>query len=357
MSGWGVIAAGLAGGAGAVEQTSRGMIDQERRLQSAQVLSDIDEQKQLRIQEHLNQMGRANALDDATGIVGKARLEAAGNAARQGQKIALEGDRAKAGDQALNEALRAKARGDAEAAHETANEMLLADASNPALRKAQWDAAMNDPRTKAAYNASMASAGASAASARFDALRYAQLKEVGGVASKVRLLQDKLSKTQDPTERDSIQQQISDLGFAGKDPGKFLSVAERAQDNVAAALRAMNDPAATDESRAAAKKTMERAVELSTKAAAMAGIKMTSDVDASVSGAPPVGAVVGGFTFKGGNPNDKANWEQVGSNPSLPTRKDPITGEELTQGAWDRKYGKGDFKRLYKRGEDALTGF
>lgn len=355
MSGWGILAAGLAGGARAVGGIAEGKIDQERRLESAQAIADIEEQKQKRIAEYQQQMRRADQTYNTTGQ-GFDELSAAKAAdARQSAALALEGKRNEATDQRLIDAQRSKARGDAEAAHETANAMLLADASNPALRKAQWDAAMNDPRTKAAYNASMASAGASAASARFDALRYAQLKEVGGVASNVRLLQDKLSKTQDPTERDSIQQQISDLGFAGKDPGKFLSVAERAQDNVAAALRAMNDPAATDESRAAAKKAMERAVELSTKAAAMAGIKMTSDP--AQSGAPPVGAVVGGFTFKGGNPNDKANWEQVGSNPSLPTRKDPITGEELTQGTWDRKYGKGDFNRLYKRGEDALTGF
>lgn len=163
MSGWGVIAAGLAGGAGAVEQTSRGMIDQERRLQSAQALSDIDEQKQLRIQEHLNQMGRANALDDATGIVGKARLEAAGNAARQGQTIALEGDRAKAGDQALNEALRAKARGDAESAHATAKEQTIADANDLLFTGAVTKLALADPRTAAAIAVSRAAAAESGA--------------------------------------------------------------------------------------------------------------------------------------------------------------------------------------------------
>lgn len=93
MSGWGILAAGLGGGANAVGNITAGMIDQERRLQSAQVLSDIEEQKQMRIAERLNQMGRANAVDDATGVVGKARLEAAGQAARQGNTIAQEGAR------------------------------------------------------------------------------------------------------------------------------------------------------------------------------------------------------------------------------------------------------------------------
>ena len=52
----------------------------------------------------------------------------------------------------------------------------------------------------------------------------------------------------------------------------------------------------------------------------------------------------------------------TGSAPSAalePTRKDPISGEALTQRAWDKKYGKGDFKNqnLYRPGEDSLKAF
>jgi hypothetical protein len=40
-----------------------------------------------------------------------------------------------------------------------------------------------------------------------------------------------------------------------------------------------------------------------------------------------------------------------------PTRKDPISGNDLTEREWDKKYGRGDFKNLYKPGEDALKPF
>lgn len=42
---------------------------------------------------------------------------------------------------------------------------------------------------------------------------------------------------------------------------------------------------------------------------------------------------------------------------SAPTRRDPITGQDLTQPEWDRKFGKGDFKKLYQPGEDSLKAF
>lgn len=73
MSGWGILASGLAGGAQAVGNITAGYIDQERRLQSAQALSDIDEQKWARIdearargaKEHQKYMTVGEGADDA----------------------------------------------------------------------------------------------------------------------------------------------------------------------------------------------------------------------------------------------------------------------------------------------------
>lgn len=67
MSGWGIFASGLAGGANAVSDISKGMIDQDRRLESAKALSDIDEQKQLRIAERAQQMRRDEQTYNTTG--------------------------------------------------------------------------------------------------------------------------------------------------------------------------------------------------------------------------------------------------------------------------------------------------
>ena len=346
MSGWGILAAGLAGGAGAVGGIAEGKIDQERRLESAQVLSDIEEQKQKRIAEYQQQMRRADQTYNTTGQGGQELSAYAASNARQAGGIALELKRNEATDQALIDAQRSKAKGDAEAAHATAKDMAIADANDPAYIGAVTKLKLADPEVAARLAASRAQVaeagarmgliGAQTQGVNLSNQDKVQLNKLYSDASEI--LSD---STIDDAERAKrymkVQQQIvlmkSKTGqVAGRDP-------ELDTQTVTTTTLDPDTGAETKTTRKEVRKPGQ-----------------TSPSPAQ-SGAPPVGAVVGGFTFKGGNPNDKANWEQVGSNPSLPTRKDPITGEELTQGAWDRKYGKGDFKRLYKRGEDALTGF
>lgn len=67
MSGWGILASGIGGGANAVSDITKGMIDQDRRLESAKAISDIDEQKQLRIAERAQQMRRDEQTYNTTG--------------------------------------------------------------------------------------------------------------------------------------------------------------------------------------------------------------------------------------------------------------------------------------------------
>ncbi len=52
----------------------------------------------------------------------------------------------------------------------------------------------------------------------------------------------------------------------------------------------------------------------------------------------------------------KTGGSKDGGAPTA-TRKDPITNQELTEREWDRKYGRGDFKKLYRPGEDAIRPF
>lgn len=39
------------------------------------------------------------------------------------------------------------------------------------------------------------------------------------------------------------------------------------------------------------------------------------------------------------------------------TRKDPLTGQELSRAEWDRKFGRGDFDKTYGKGEPSLKAF
>jgi hypothetical protein len=49
--------------------------------------------------------------------------------------------------------------------------------------------------------------------------------------------------------------------------------------------------------------------------------------------------------------------EALTSSQGLQTRKDPLSGLELTEREWDKKYGRGDFKKLYAPGEPMLKAW
>lgn len=67
MSGWGIVAAGLGGGADSVGRITEGYIDQDRRLESARVLSEMEEQKQMRLAEFGQKLGREQQTYNTTG--------------------------------------------------------------------------------------------------------------------------------------------------------------------------------------------------------------------------------------------------------------------------------------------------
>lgn len=273
MNWGGIVASGIAGGATqAVDVAARGL-ETDRRVDAARQLADIDLQRQQRLAEFLQNMQREQQTYNT---VGKGADELTGYAervARQTANIARETKIADLSDLALRRAERDAKLEDAA----TLRQASIDAGKDTAFLKAQWDTMMADPRVKAAYTAAMASAGASAAEQKLRAEQYAQLVAVGKFANQVRDLQTQLAGTNDPTTREAVQQKITDLGFQGKDPSKFLSVAERAQDNAAAALKVLADPLATDEAKSGARASLSRAVELSTNAAGMAGIKMSEN--------------------------------------------------------------------------------
>lgn len=257
----------LAGAGAGAAQIANSYIDAEIQEQKARALAEIQYANAVKLDQYNLSKPRQDALTAAE-VEREKKVGAARN------ETTLAGEIAKAGNVELNKARRANAQADAEAANDTTKKLTLANAGDPKFLKAQWDIAMADPRVKAAYTAAMASAGSSAASAKLAGLQYTQLVDVGAKATQVRALQGQLSKATDQTAREAIQQQITDLGFAGKDPAKFLSLAEKAQDNIAAAMKLLADPTASDEMRAQAKTQIERATELSTKAAALGGVRL-----------------------------------------------------------------------------------
>lgn len=104
MSGWGILAAGLAGGARAVGGIAEGKIDQERRLESAQAIADIEEQKQKRIAEWRRQNARDDQTYNTVGEGGQNARAAEGLLAQQRNEIALKGAEAAASSNVLTDA-------------------------------------------------------------------------------------------------------------------------------------------------------------------------------------------------------------------------------------------------------------
>lgn len=152
MSGWGILAAGLAGGARAVGGIAEGKIDQERRLESAQAISDIEEQKQKRIAEYQQQMRRADQTYNTTGQGGAELLGFEAKKGRQTNTIALEGRRAEATDAGITSGLASRTTAVAQAQHKTQVEQTIADSGNLSLLKAMADLTNADPSKRADIN-------------------------------------------------------------------------------------------------------------------------------------------------------------------------------------------------------------
>lgn len=226
----GILAAGLAGGAKAVgDQLTTDIKNQEDQriwLERQNAL----EQAQIRALDYQDKKARERLLFETSPEQegGKAKLAMA----------------AAAGKQQTDEDVR-KATALKEA--EIADTKRIAN--DPAAMAAYRAIKLNDPLVAAQIAQSMAAAGASSAHTALLNENLTATKKLNAVADKVRILQDSLSKAGDDATRNAIQQQITDLGFTGKDVTKFLEAANRMQDNATNALKLASDPGTSEPQR------------------------------------------------------------------------------------------------------------
>lgn len=302
MSGLGILAGALGGGAAAIGEQAKGDIAQQREMDMAKQKADIEEQMRMRLAEFSEGLRQKGVLADNTGPLADAKLDMK----RRETAITNQGEVDKQGMLAtLNDDITKRRAGD------------KAYLSSVAAIK------LADPEVKAHLAQMAAAAGASAAQTRMLGEQLKQLQAVGSVAEQVRGLQQKLSSAKTEDERSTIQQQITDLGFNGKDTKGFLTIAERAMNNGDAALKVLNDPTASPEAKASALTQLNRANEFADKAAAQAGLKLGNQ--AAASGGPAIGSEVNGYVFKGGNPNDKKNWEPKKGGGMIPTTAQAVS--------------------------------
>ena len=120
----------------------------------------------------------------------------------------------------------------------------------------------------------------------------------------IQALQEKLVAEQDPAKRNAIAQQIRDL--TGKEPPRADSEVLKSRTNLIAELAkqyAASQPFGEDKKQIPFEvwsEPMLRAAGFGKEAAPTAGRP-----------APVAGAVVNGYRFKGGNPNEQGSWEKA----------------------------------------------
>ena len=308
MSFGGILATALAGGAGVIGKQAGDDIEARRKADMLKQQADIEFQTQQRLAEMRQRLDRDQTLWKTQGEGGTATLDFNRRDIEQRNDLAIKGEVAKARGliPVTQEAAKASAT--------TATEIAKLQAGDKDYLKSINVLKLADPEVRARIAASTASANASAQQVKESAERLKQLQAVGELTTKVRGLQDTLAKTTDPAQRQAVEQQITDLGFSGKDVKSFLSTAERAMTNGDTAMKVLLDPTADETTKAAARAQLERANEFASKAAGLAGIKL--DGAPGGKGAPAAGTEVNGYVFKGGDPNDKANWTpKAGAKP------------------------------------------
>lgn len=283
----------LSAGGGAVAALANQYVTAELQEQKLQFMSELEKKRAIEMDQYNNSPARREGLrveagkDVTTATLAQAGAQRQATVAAQDDapyQDALErGGKSAAERQARGTVAagmitapfqREQKRLDAEDDFASMIERAKKLQGDPAARQALWNQAMNDPRIKGQYLSYAASAGASAAHQKMLGAQFDELIGVGARAKELRGLQGQLATEKDPTKRDEIQRQITDLGFAGKDPSKFLALAEKAQEGAAKALSVMTNPLASEEDKGMARSQMERMTELANKAAAMGGVQL-----------------------------------------------------------------------------------
>lgn len=149
MNWGGIVAGGVANGAGQVVDIAAKGLDTDRRLDAARVLADIEEQKQMRLAEFGQRMARDQQTYNTSGQGGAELMDFEAKKGRQANTIALEGRRAEATDADITSGLSKRAGAVAQATGEvqTQEDIKRATALLPLEVKRAY--ALADAATKA----------------------------------------------------------------------------------------------------------------------------------------------------------------------------------------------------------------
>lgn len=315
MSGLGLLATALAGGAKVVGEQAGGDIEQSRKAEMLKQQADIEEQMRMRLSEFGEKQRRDGVIYDATGAGGKAKLAARGKELAQSSDAAV-----------------SQARGMIPVAVESARAV-------EGAKREETAKAGGDP---AYLKALRAISNASAAPDRTD---Y-KGRELDNAIKQIAVDNNKtISKLKEefssatPERKQAINEELSVL--TGKDADKFLPVPLKDELGAITGYKVFDTKRGVWVEGGAGGAT---SIADQARAAVAAGADINKvNERLKAAGQPPLSAQ------GGGKPEAAA--------PSAQTRKDPISGQPLNEREWDKKYGRGDFKKDATDGLPSMRPF
>jgi hypothetical protein len=311
MSFGGLLASAIGGGAQVIAKQAEGDIEKNRRVDLLKQETDIKEQMQLRLAEAQERIRQSGALAEVTGPLGNAKQ------AYRKRELA---------DQ--SEAAISQARGMIPVAIESAR------AAEGAKREETAKAGSDPAYLKALRAISNASAAPDRTDYKGRDLDNA-IKQIAVDNNRtIAALKTEFAKAT-PERKQAINDEISVL--TGKDTDKFLPVPLKDDMGNVTGYKVFDTKRGiwVDDAQGGAGSLADQA-----RAAVAAGADINKvNERLKAAGQPPLTAADGAAKL------------------AERTRKNPITGQELTEREWDKKFGKGDFKKDATDGLPSIRAF
>lgn len=272
----GLIAGALKGGADAYGQVAKTEYESGKKLDLAKQMSDMEEQKQLRIDEITRNRNLADVPRMAQAKADAAPIEARGAVAgRVATATALKDSNVPALEAGVKlDAYNAEA---PLRAGQRAEKVLDVTAETTARGNAETGvitARNSDPEYIKGVKAFTA---ASHFFGPQDALATEQLKKLQQVSG----LQATLAKTTDPDAREQLIQQIGDLTGSTKSQNELRTAYVQTEKAKATAFKTLSDPMATEEARSQAEDSLTALEQLSGQLKKQLNIKPKADAPAA----------------------------------------------------------------------------
>lgn len=290
----------LAGAGGAVSELGNKYLDQQLQTQKAQALAELQRSYAVQTEKDLDAVRNDPARRD--------RLRAeAGKDAAVASAAALEADAARATDPRIRQGAVDTATATAAAQAAAQRDATIAGGNNPVYL---------DAAKKVAAATRTPESSASLAQAELMRTQNAIEKLKVGAAQKISSLNDAISVAVQSGDKETEKALRAQKDVFENGPGqkaKLMAAIEEANKTITPAMKVLADTMSSPSAQKEAEETIRQARLRIDQYSKELGLDTAKT---EWPGAPAAGTVKNGFSFKGGDPNDKKNWEPAAKKPA-----------------------------------------